>query len=196
MTPSLSDTVHPVSLEEWRAWLAAHHTTSTGVWLVQAKTGTNRPRVEYVEAVEEALCWGWIDSITKPFDADHRVLRFSPRKKGSGWARTNKERLIRLEAEGRLQPAGRAVIDEAQRDGSWTLLDGPEAGVVPDDLAAALGTGEARVFFDTLPASERKRILTWLVQAKTVETRTKRLDLAARRCGEKVRFDQWTKETT
>lgn len=196
MIPLPPDAVYPTTLEQWRSWLADNHASSTGVWLVQAKTATGLPRVEYVEAVEEALCWGWIDSVTKPFDPEHRVLRFTPRKKGSGWAKTNKERLVRLEAEGRLQPAGRAVIEAAKRDGSWTLLDGPEAGIVPDDLAAALGTGTAREFFDALPPSERKRILGWLVQAKTAATRARRLEVAARRCGEQVRFDQWTKETT
>lgn len=190
------DTIHPLTLEEWRAWLAENHETSTGVGVVLAKPTSGLPSVGYVEAVEEGLCWGWIDSVTRPFDEHHRVQRFSPRKKGSGWAKTNKERLLRLQAEGRLQPAGRAVIERAKADGSWTLLDGPEAGIVPDDLAQALEAPGARAGFDALPTSERKRILGWLAQAKTEATRTRRLTQTALNCAAGRRFDQWTKETT
>lgn len=190
------DTIHPLTLEEWGAWLAEHHETSNGVWVVLAKPTSGLPSVGYVEAVEEGLCWGWIDSVTRPFDENHRVQRFSPRKTGSGWAKTNKERLLRLEAEGRLQPAGLAVIARAKADGSWTLLDGAEAGIVPDDLAAALEAAGARAGFDALPASERKRILGWLAQAKTAATRERRLAQTATNCAAGRRFDQWTKETT
>lgn len=195
MTDLPPDTIHPLSLSEWRAWLAQHHEASGGVWVVFAKPSSGLPRIEYVEAVEEGLCWGWIDSVTRPFDEHHRVQRFSPRKKGSGWAKTNKDRLLRLEAEGRLQPAGRAVIERAKVDGSWALLDGAEAGVVPDDLASTLESSGARAGYEALPASERKRILGWLAQAKTEATRTRRLAQTALNCAAGRRFDQWTKET-
>lgn len=190
------DAVHLVTLEAWRAWLASHHSSSTGVWLVLAKPTSGLATLDYGEAVEEGLCWGWIDSVTRPWDEHHRLQRFSPRKKGSGWAKSNKERLLRLQAEGRLQPAGVAVIERAKADGSWTLLDGAEAGLVPDDLAAALkAMSGAQAGFDALPAGERKRVLGWLAQAKTSATRERRIAQAAANCRAGRRFEQWTKET-
>jgi len=186
------DAVQPLTLEGWRDWLRENHATSKGVWLASAKASTGLPRVEYVESVEEALCWGWIDSV-KVTHGEVSLQRFGPRKKGSGWARTNKDRLGRLEAEGRIQPAGRAVIEAAQQDGSWTLFDGAEAGLVPDDLAAAL-EGSARSGFDALPPGERKRILAWLATAKTAPTRARRVAMTVNNCVAGRRYEQWTKE--
>ena len=136
--------VHAETVEEWRAWLLAHHDTESGAWLVSWKSPTGRPAVKYELAVEEALCVGWIDSAGRTLDDERRMLWFTRRKPGSGWARTNKERIVRLEADGRMTDAGRAVIDAAKADGSWTLLDDVENLVVPDDLAAA---------FDRYPGS-------------------------------------------
>ncbi|MBO3100904.1 YdeI/OmpD-associated family protein [Cellulomonas fengjieae] len=184
--------VHVESVEEWRDWLLAHHATEPGAWLVSWKASTGRPCVQYERAVEEALCVGWIDSAGRTLDDERRMLWFTRRKPGSGWARTNKERIVRLEAEGRMTPAGRAVIDAAKADGSWTLLDDVENLVVPDDLAAAFDRHPgSRQNFDAFPPSARRAILEWIVHAKREATRAARLQETARLAAQNLRANQW-----
>jgi uncharacterized protein YdeI (YjbR/CyaY-like superfamily) len=183
--PDGRSTIHPETLEEWRAWLAAHHGRGRGTWVVSWKQATGRPAIGYEELVCEALAWGWIDSTAGTVDAERSKLWLAPRKKGSGWSRPNKRRLERLVAEGRMQPPGQSVLDAAVADGSWTLLDGPEDLVVPPDLAAALDARDgARATWESWPPSLRKQALTQLVLAKKPETRAARLaryvDAAAR----------------
>jgi uncharacterized protein YdeI (YjbR/CyaY-like superfamily) len=184
--------VHPESIEEGRDWLRAHHDTVPGAWLVSWKASTGKPTVKYELAVEEALCVGWIDSTSRTVDDERRMLWFTRRKPGSGWARTNKERVARLEAEGRMTPAGRALIDAAKADGSWTLLDDVENLVVPDDLAAAFDRYPgSRAQFDAFPPSARRAILSWIVQAKRETTRAARLEESARLAAEGKRANEW-----
>jgi len=185
--------VHAETVEQWRDWLLANHATQTGAWLVSWKAPTGKPSVKYELAVEEALCVGWIDSAGRTLDDERRALWFTRRKAGSGWARTNKERIVRLEAEGRMTPAGRAVIDAAKADGSWTLLDDVENLVVPDDLGAAFDRYPgSRQNFDAFPPSARRAILEWIVQAKREATRAARLEESARLAAQNVRANQWT----
>lgn len=168
--------VHPETRAAWRAWLEANHASSTGVWVVQWKSSTGRAGPSYDDLVEEALCFGWIDSQAKSLDAERSMLRMTPRKPGGGWARTNKVRVERLLAEGRMAPAGQAAIDVAKANGAWTLLDDVEAGIEPDDLTAALDAQpDARRHFDGFPPSAKKQILYWIKTAKKPETRAKRL---------------------
>lgn len=177
--------VHPETLDQWRAWLAVHHARGSGAWVVSWRTATTRPAVGYEEMVCEALAWGWIDSTAGTIDAERSRMWFAPRKPTSGWSRPNKARVERLLAEGRMQPAGQAALDTAHANGTWTLLDDVEDLVVPADLAAALAarTG-AQAHWEAWPPSVRKLVLTQLVTAKKVETRTARIekyaDLAAR----------------
>jgi uncharacterized protein YdeI (YjbR/CyaY-like superfamily) len=188
--------VHVETVEEWRDWLLAHHETETGAWLVSWKSPTGRPAVKYELAVEEALCVGWIDSAGRTLDDERRALWFTRRKKGSGWARTNKERIVRLEAEGRMTPAGRACIEAAKTDGSWTLLDDVENLVVPDDLAAAFDRHPgSRENFDAFPPSARRAVLEWIVHAKRGATRAARLEESARLAAQNVRANQWVPKT-
>lgn len=188
--------VHAETVEEWREWLLAHHATESGAWLVSWKTPTGKPSVKYELAVEEALCVGWIDSAGRTLDDERRALWFTRRKPGSGWARTNKERIVRLEAEGRMLPAGRAVIDAAKADGSWTLLDDVENLIVPDDLAAAFERHPgSRQNFEAFPPSARRAILEWIVQAKREATRAARLEESAQLAAQNVRANQWTPKT-
>ena len=172
--------VQPGSLAEWRAWLAQNHDRGSGVWLVTWRAGSGGPRIGYEESVEQALCFGWVDSKGRSLDAERTMLWFAPRKRGSGWARTNKERIERLTAAGLMAPAGQAVIDAAKADGSWTLLDDVENLVVPDDLAAAFAAHPpAREHWAAFPRSARRATLEWIAQAKRAETRTKRVAEAA-----------------
>jgi uncharacterized protein YdeI (YjbR/CyaY-like superfamily) len=170
----------PDSRTEWRAWLEEHHADASGVWLVTWNARTGRPSVSYDEAVEEALCFGWIDGRAGRVDEERTMVRFSPRRPGSVWARSNKERVARLEADGLMTEAGRQVIDAARADGSWTRFDSVEAMLVPDDLAVALAARPgARRHFDAYSASARKGVLGWIALAKRPETRAGRIARAA-----------------
>src|SRR5215218_70146 len=166
--------LHPGGRPEWRAWLAAHHAASDGVWLVLWRRGSGRTGLTYEEAVLEALCFGWIDGRASGLDEERTMLRFSPRRRGSGWARSNKLRVDRLLAEGLMTEAGLALVEEAKRDGSWTKLDAVEDLVVPDDLAAALAAQPgARETWDGFSRSVRRAALLRIVEAKRPETRAK-----------------------
>ena len=177
-----AERVQPDSVDEWATWLDGNHATSTGVWLVMWKKATGRQVVTYEVAVIEALRFGWVDSLARALDAERSMLWFSPRKPGSGWSRPNKERIAKLEGDGRMHPAGDAVLAAARADGSWTLLDDVEALVVPPDLEAAFARHPgARDRWDGFPRSARRAILEWIVQAKRPETRQRRIDETAER---------------
>ena len=166
----------PASRAEWRQWLAAHHASAPGVWLVYCKKASGIPSVSYAEAVEEALCFGWIDSHPRKLDAARSQQLYTPRRPRSGWSRVNKERLLRLAAAGQLLPAGLAAIARARANGSWDSLDAAEAGLVPDDLAAALEADDAAAgHFAAFSPSARKMILTWVLAAKQPATRARRV---------------------
>ena len=184
--------VHVGSRAEWRAWLAAHHESPDWIWLVYPKKGSARfTDLTYDALVEEALCFGWIDSVARGHDADHAAIRMSPRRPGSGWAATNKRRVERLVADGRMTPAGLARIEAARRDGSWEALDAVERLQVPADLAAALdATPEARRHFDAFPPSARKLALTWIAAARRPETRASRIAETARLAARGERANQ------
>jgi uncharacterized protein YdeI (YjbR/CyaY-like superfamily) len=165
---------------EWAAWLARHHARLEGVWLVTWKPGTGRPVLGYEAAVVEGLRYGWIDSRAAPSQAEQVALWFSPRRSGSPWAATNKARIAQLEAEGRLEAAGRRMVEQAKADGSWSVLDGPEALLVPDDLAEALATYPgARATWDAFPRSVRKAHLTAIALARRPPTRAQRIEVIA-----------------
>jgi uncharacterized protein YdeI (YjbR/CyaY-like superfamily) len=160
---------------ELRAWLEHNHASSPGVNLAIGKKGGHTTALTYDDAVEEALCFGWIDSTARRLDDDRYTVLFTPRKRGGTWARTNKARVERLIAEGRMTPAGIAVIEAAKADGSWTALDDAEDLVVPGDLANALDAAAARKRFDALPASARQMALYWISTAKRDATRAERV---------------------
>ena len=166
--------IHPKTTAEWRRWLRDNHNKAQGVWLVMYKAATGKTRLGYEESIPDALCFGWIDSVNKPLDDQRTALLFTPRRAGSGWSRTNKERIARLLTDGRMEAAGLSKIAAAKRDGSWTLLDSVEALEVPADLRRALGRAGLRKF-DALTPGRRKEHLRTLVTAKRPETRAKRI---------------------
>ena len=168
--------VGPFDRAGWRAWLIANHESSSGVHLLSWRTGSGRTSVPYEEAVEEALCVGWIDSVGGKLDEDRSLQWFSPRRSKSGWARSNKQRIERLTAAGLMLPAGLAAIEEAKRNGTWTLLDDVENLVVPDDLAAAFDANPgAREQWEAFSRSPRRAMLESIAQAKRPETRARRI---------------------
>jgi uncharacterized protein YdeI (YjbR/CyaY-like superfamily) len=172
--------IQPADRAEWRAWLEANHRSSAGVWVVYGKRGAGHPRVSYVEAVEEALCFGWIDSVVNRVDEERMAQYFAPRRPTSTWARTNKERVARLEAAGLMTEAGRAAVEIARANGSWNALDAVDGLVVPDDLAAELAARPgARERFDADQTSIRKMALGWVYGAKRPATRAARVERLA-----------------
>ena len=183
--------VHAETRAEWRAWLA-NRAALKSVWLVSWRKPTGRTAVKYDEAVSEALAVGWVDSIQRKIDDERTMLYFAARKKGSGWARPNKIRIDALEREGLMTPAGRAVIEQAKADGSWTMLDDVENLVVPADLADEFGRhpGSAEKW-EAFPRSAKRGILEWIVQAKRPETRKARIDETAGLAALGQRAAQW-----
>ena len=188
------NSVQPATLADWRAWLEANHTRPEGVWLITYKKAAGKPRISYEESVEEALCFGWIDSKGNKLDDERSMLWFAPRKPRTGWSAPNKERIERLIADGRMTPAGMAKIEAAQQDGSWTKLDAVEALEIPSDLAAALAANPtAQQYFDAFPRSAKRGILEWILNAKRPETRATRVAETVRLAAENVRANQWRK---
>jgi len=192
MSDEPSNTVHPLTRAEWRAWLEQHHTRTEGIWLITYKKASGKPRIEYGEAVEEALCFGWIDSKGRALDEERGMLWFAPRKPRTGWSRPNKERIERLTAAGQIAPAGLAKIEAARQDGSWGALDAVEALEIPPDLAAALAQyPAAQQHFEAFPRSAKRSILEWIAGAKTAATRARRVEETARLAQENRRANQW-----
>jgi len=170
--------VHPGSIAEWRSWLAEHHADTDGVWLATWKRASGKTPLDYGAIVEEALCFGWIDGLVNTLEDGRQAQLLTPRRRGSGWSRSNKERIERLQADGRMTEAGMRVIDAAKADGSWTLLDAAEALLEPPELSAALDANpEARRQWDAFPRSPRKALIFWVSSAKRPETRLRRVTM-------------------
>jgi uncharacterized protein YdeI (YjbR/CyaY-like superfamily) len=183
------ETLEITDVGELRTWLAEHHETSSGVWLVTWKRSVHPDRhVAYDAVVRECLCAGWIDSQARSIDADRSAILLTPRRPGSGWARTNKQRVAELGAAGLMLPRGQAVVDEARASGAWSLLDDIEDLVEPPDLVAALDADpEARRQWDAFPRSARRAALVWLAGAKRPATREKRVAEIAGRAARGLR---------
>ena len=178
--------------EEWRAWLERNH-DSKGGWLVSWKKATGRRFVPYPEAVDEALCFGWIDSRTNKLDDERAMRLFTPRKPKSPWSRINKEKVARLSAQGLMAPAGMRMVETAKANGAWTLYDEIEEMTIPADLAAALAEDEAaRGFFERFPGSSKKAILWWIKTAKRLETRAVRIAETVRMAAENRMANHFT----
>jgi uncharacterized protein YdeI (YjbR/CyaY-like superfamily) len=181
---------HPADREAWRAWLEANQGDAPGVWVVTWRSSTGQDRVAYDAIVEEALCVGWVDSTVNVLDEERGLQLVTPRRPRSTWARTNKARVARLEAEGRIGPRGRRAIEAAKANGWWDLLDDVEALVEPADLRAALDAdAAAREAWDRFPPSARKQMLFWIVSAVKDDTRRRRVETVVERAahGERAR---------
>jgi uncharacterized protein YdeI (YjbR/CyaY-like superfamily) len=165
------------SARAFETWLKKHHASSDGLWLQIAKKGAEQPSVTYLEAVEIALCWGWIDGQKKGLDDQHFLQRFTPRRARSIWSKINVDKVATLIEAGRMQLAGQAQIDAAKADGRWAqAYDGARTATVPQDLQAALDANpKAKQFFAKINASNRYAV-TWRVQtAVKPETRARRI---------------------
>jgi uncharacterized protein YdeI (YjbR/CyaY-like superfamily) len=185
MTPEKEPTTFcPASPQHWREWLQAHHAEKQSVWLIYHKKKSAAPSLTWSQAVDEALCFGWIDSQAQPLDDERYRQFFSRRKPSSGWSKINKAKIERLIAAGLMAPAGLTSIETAKQNGAWTLLDEVEELHLPADLAQPLqGRPLAASYFERLSRTDKRNILQWLVLAKRPDTRQKRIaeivDLAA-----------------
>ena len=168
--------IQPGSRKEWRAWLKKHHASAQGVWVVYAKKHTGIPSLTWQEGVEEALCFGWIDSVRHAVDDTYFKQLYTPRKSKSTWSAINKATVERLTAAGLMAAAGLAAIETAKANGRWSALDHVESHTVPDDFAAALRKNtKAKAGFEALSPFVRKQFLYRLNSAKRPETRAKRI---------------------
>ncbi len=188
----MEERVEVVSRIEWRAWLEKNHLRNKGIWLVTYKKHWGEKHVPYEDVVEEALCFGWVDSLGRKLDDERSMLWMAPRRPGSKWSKPNKLRIAKLTAAGSMAPAGLAKVDAAKRNGAWNALDAVEALEIPPDLAEALdGYPAARGNFDAFPRSVRRGTLEWIASAKKTETRARRVEETARLAEENIRANQW-----
>jgi uncharacterized protein YdeI (YjbR/CyaY-like superfamily) len=175
--------------DEWRRWLEKNHADEAEVWLVIKKKGASLKAVSYEEAVEEALCFGWIDGKMHSVDDQHYVLRFSPRKPRSIWSQSNRERVERLMRLGKMTEAGLAKVEEAKQNGRWAAAyTSKEKPAMPEDLQAALAQDvEAQANFYGFAPSAQTMYVAWIEQAKRVETRQRRIQEVVKRSRAKIK---------
>jgi uncharacterized protein YdeI (YjbR/CyaY-like superfamily) len=168
--------VHAETRAQWREWLEANSGSARGVWLCSWRTGTGRPRCPYPEAVEEAICYGWVDSTNTIFDEERGLQLYTPRRAKSSWTRLNRQRAAEMEERGLMTDAGRQAIAAAKASGWWTILDSVEDLVEPAALTAALDADpRARENWNGFPPSARKQMLWTIVSAARAETQAARI---------------------
>lgn len=181
------DSVDPRTRAKWRAWLAKNHARAEGVWLVIGRKLAKAKRLPYDEAVEEALCFGWIDSRTRSLDDERTMVWMSPRGSRSAWSRSNKDRVARLAAAGRMAAPGLAAVAAAKKSGTWAALDSVDALLVPKDLEKALRAAKGYENFRAFPPGSRRNVLAWIAGAKKPDTRARRIAETARLAAMNIR---------
>lgn len=160
----------------WRKWLAKHAAVATAVWLIIYKKESGVPSIYYPDAVDEALCFGWIDSTPNKRDDNSYYQFFAKRNPKSNWSQVNKQKVEKLIAEGRMTPQGLAIIELAKQTGTWDALNAVDAIAIPDDLQQALVQNKmAQQYFEAFSRSSKRGILEWILNAKKPETRQKRI---------------------
>lgn len=175
------ETYCPKNPAEWRKWLEENHQSKQSVWLVYYKASTKVASVSWSEAVDEALCFGWIDSTKKTIDKERYMQYFSRRKPNSTWSKINKDKVAELIQNKLMTKAGFDSIKTAKQNGTWSLMDDVEKLIVPEDLKAELTKNEGSMeFFQSQSKSTKKSMLHWVVVAKKSETRKKRISEIAR----------------
>ncbi len=185
--------IYAPSRAAWREWLSAHFDEYKSIWLVIYKKNSGVPTVTYDEAVDEAICFAWIDSKINKRDAESYAQFFARRNPKSNWSRVNKEKVARLEAAGLLAPPGLAMIEEAKRTGTWTALDGVENLEIPDDLQEAFDRYPGAIeYWHEFPRSVKRGILEWILNAKRAPTRAKRIEETASKAQQNIRANQWS----
>jgi len=171
---------HPKTRGQWRKWLEKNHSTAPGIWMIYYKKETGKRKFDMADAVEEALCFGWIDSVAQKLDDERSMQKFTPRKPKSIWSKINKKRIEKLIEQKLMKPAGLATIERAKENGSWDTLNSSDLHTdnnsMPDDLEKALSKNKkALANFLAFPPSYRKRFLFWIDSAKTPGTKAARI---------------------
>ncbi|WP_200975599.1 YdeI family protein [Echinicola sp. 20G] len=166
----------PANKKEWREWLEKNHKQKDAVWLIIHKKGSSKPNLSWSDAVDEALCFGWIDSTKRPIDSEKYIQYFGKRKPNSIWSKINKDKIEQLTSSGLMTELGLESVKIAKQNGSWTLLDSAEKLEIPADLEEAFGQRpKAKAYFLSLSKSARKSLLQWIAMAKRPATREKRI---------------------
>jgi uncharacterized protein YdeI (YjbR/CyaY-like superfamily) len=192
MTKKEIEIFYPKNKQEWRIWLENNHARLENVWVVFYKKASGIPTISWSDSVDEALCFGWIDSKKIAIDAEKSHQFFSKRKPKSTWSKINKIKVERLIAEGLMTKAGLESIEIAKQNGSWTILDDVDALVIPPDLQAAFDKyPSSREFFVSLSPSIKKMMLYWIISAKQAETRQKRIKEIAELASQKLKPKQF-----
>jgi len=177
-TPAKLPTVHMKAVKDWERWLKGHQESSPGVWLMIAKKGSALISISYAEALEAALCYGWIDGQKQAHDSEAWLQKFTPRGARSLWSKINREKAEQLIASGRMMPAGLRAIENAKRNGRWdTAYHSAKSSSIPEDFLAAMAKSrKAKTFFETLNSANRYAILFRIQTAKKAETRARRIE--------------------
>lgn len=176
MSNKTSNSFCPLDKEEWRAWLETNHVDKDSIWLIIYKQSAPTPTITWSDAVDEALCFGWIDSTKKTIDNEKYMQYFSKRRAKSNWSRVNKNKVEKLSQEGLITEAGLKSIALAKQNGSWTLLDAVEALIIPHDLDVEFAQyPNAKEYFLSLSKSTKKILLYWIISAKRDLTKQKRI---------------------
>jgi uncharacterized protein YdeI (YjbR/CyaY-like superfamily) len=188
-------TFHAKTQKEWRNWLEKNHDKEKSVWLIIYKKESGVPSVYYPEAVDEGLCFGWIDSKPNKRDEESYYQFFSKRNPKSNWSKVNKDKVSRLMADGLIAPAGLEAIELAKKSGTWTALDNVDNLTVPDDMQKMLDKNkEALANWEKFPPSTRRGILEWILNAKQAETRLKRITETVTLAEKNIRANQYVKK--
>jgi uncharacterized protein YdeI (YjbR/CyaY-like superfamily) len=183
--------VEVTSSADWRKWLSKNHTQKQGIWLVRYKKPDPR-HVSWSDAVDEALCFGWIDSVPRKLDEERSMLLVTPRNPKSAWSGINKEKVEKLMAAGRMAPAGLRMVEEAKASGTWDTLVAVEKLEMPADLTKAFAASKtAKQNFEAFPPSAKRGILEWISQAKKPETRAARIAETVSKAKDNIRANQW-----
>ncbi|NPD45385.1 YdeI family protein [Lentimicrobium sp. S6] len=175
----------PANKQEWRKWLEQNHLIEDAVWLIVFKKSSKTPTISWSDAVDEALCFGWIDSVKKSIDSERYMQYYGKRKANSIWSKINKDKVAHLSQQDLIFPAGLEIIEKAKQNGNWVLLDDVEKLIIPNDLEESFKIyPSSKDFFLSLSKSVRKGLLAWIVMAKRAETREKRVREVAEKAGE------------
>lgn len=186
------EVVYARNRKEWRAWLIKNHTTQKSVWLIIYHTGIETPSVYYDEAVEEAICFGWIDSIAHKRDSESKYQFFAHRKPRSNWSKANRDRAQKMIQKKSMKPAGMVMIELAKKTGTWTALVNVQKGVIPADLQTLLNKNKTALKnFTAFAPSSKRIILEWIQNAKKPETRKQRIETTVQMAAKNLKANHY-----
>jgi uncharacterized protein YdeI (YjbR/CyaY-like superfamily) len=185
-------TFYAKTQKEWRKWLEKNHQSEKSIWLIIYKKESGTPSVYYTDAVDEAICFGWIDSKPNKRDDESYYQFFAKRNIKSNWSKVNKGKVARLLEEGKIAPSGLEAIELAKQNGTWTALDKVEEMEIPEDLQKAFNKNKTAFgYFDKFPRSSKRNILEWIMNAKRPETRQARIDETVKLATENIKANHY-----